>query len=285
MSVKLSKILTKICIYVVLVLFAIIMAFPIVYTFLSSFKSNMEFMVSPDSVIPKEFTLENYKTLFNSMDFDLPLYLANSAYYTIIGVLFSLLNAVLGAYVFSRGEFPFKKGLFALYGSLIFITVGSISIYPTFDVLQFFSIPRTLNGLLIVKLFSVPVVFIFLIKGYIDSIPKEIDEAAEIDGCGFVKILFSIILPLLKPILATVTILSFNGLWNEYLMPAIFTLTKPEQRTLMVALIDMKNSSEGSTSWTLMLAVSAIAILPVLLTFVLCNKYYVKGLSEGAIKG
>ena len=85
--------------------------------------------------------------------------------------------------------------------------------------------------------------------------------------------------------MATVTILSFNGLWNEYLMPAIFTLTKPEQRTLMVALIDMKNSSEGSTSWTLMLAVSAIAILPVLLTFVLCNKYYVKGLSEGAIKG
>ena len=245
----------------------------------------MEFMVSPDSVIPKEFTLENYKMLFNSMDFDLPLYLINSAYYTIIGVLFSLLNAVLGAYVFSRGEFPFKKGLFALYGSLIFITVGSISIYPTFDVLQFFCIPRTLNGLLIVKLFSVPVVFIFLIKGYIDSIPKEIDEAAKIDGCGFIKILFSIILPLLKPILATVTILSFNGLWNEYLMPAIFTLTKPEQRTLMVALIDMKNSSEGSTSWTLMLAVSAIAILPVLLTFVLCNKYYVKGLSEGAIKG
>lgn len=285
MSVKLSKRLTKICIYIVLVLFAIIMAFPIVYTFLSSFKSNMEFMVSPDSVIPKEFTLENYRMLFSSMDFDLPLYLMNSTYYTIIGVLFSLLNAVLGAYVFSRGEFPFKKGLFALYGSLIFITVGSISIYPTFDVLQFFNIPRTLVGLLIVKLFSVPVVFIFLIKGYIDSIPKEIDEAAKIDGCGFIKILFSIILPLLKPILATVTILSFNGLWNEYLMPAIFTLTKPEQRTLMVALIDMKNSSEGSTSWTLMLAVSAIAILPVLLTFVLCNKYYVKGLSEGAIKG
>ena len=285
MSVKLSKILTKTCIYVVLVLFAIIMAFPIVYTFLSSFKSNMEFMVSPESVIPKEFTLENYKILFNSIEFNLPLYITNSAYYTIIGVFFSLLNAVLGAYVFSRGEFPFKKGLFALYGSLIFITVGSISIYPTFDVLQFFNIPRTLNGLLIVKLFSVPVVFIFLIKGYIDSIPNEIDEAAEIDGCGFVKILFSIILPLLKPILATVTILSFNGLWNEYLMPAIFTLTKPEQRTLMVALIDMKNLSEGSTSWTLMLAVSAIAILPVLLTFVLCNKYYVKGLSEGAIKG
>ncbi len=285
MSVKLSKRLTKICIYIVLVLFAIIMAFPIVYTFLSSFKSNMEFMVSPDSVIPKEFTLENYRMLFSSMDFDLPLYLMNSTYYTIIGVLFSLLNAVLGAYVFSRGEFLFKKGLFALYGSLIFITVGSISIYPTFDVLQFFNIPRTLVGLLIVKLFSVPVVFIFLIKGYIDSIPKEIDEAAKIDGCGFIKILFSIILPLLKPILATVTILSFNGLWNEYLMPAIFTLTKPEQRTLMVALIDMKNSSEGSTSWTLMLAVSAIAILPVLLTFVLCNKYYVKGLSEGAIKG
>lgn len=285
MSVKLSNLITKTTIYIILTVFAVIMIFPVVYTFLSSFKSNMEFMVNPAGVIPEEFTLENYRRMFTAVDFDLPLYLWNSAYYTIIGVILTLLNAIIGAYVFSRGDFPFKKGLFALYGSLIFITVGSISIYPTFEVLQFFDIPRTLDGLLVVKLFSIPVVYIFLIKGYIDSLPRELDEAAKIDGCGFLRILFSIIMPLLKPIIATVIILSFNGLWNEYLMPAIFTLTKPENRTLMVALIDMKNSSEGSTSWTLMLAASAIAILPVLLTFILCNKYYVKGLSEGAIKG
>jgi len=165
MSVKLSNFITKITIYIILTAFAVIMIFPVVYTFLSSFKSNMEFMVNPAGVIPKEFTLENYKRMFTAVDFNLPLYLWNSAYYTIIGVILTLLNAIIGAYVFSRGDFPFKNGLFALYGSLIFITVGSISIYPTFEVLQFFDIPRTLDGLLVVKLFSIPVVYIFLIKG------------------------------------------------------------------------------------------------------------------------
>ena len=245
----------------------------------------MEFLAHPANVFPKEFTLENYKNMFDSSMFNLPLLFGNSTYYTVICVFVTLLNAVVGAYVFSRGDFPLKKALFAMYSSLIFISVGSISIYPTFDVLEFFNMPKSLNGLIIVKLFSIPVVSIFLVKGYIDFLPKELDEAAEIDGCGFIAILFIILMPLLKPIIATVIILSFKGIWNEYLMPAIFTLAKPEQKTIMVALIDMKNSSEGATSWALMLAASSVALLPILITFVCCNKYFVKGLSEGAIKG
>lgn len=285
MSVKLVERITKIFIYTILVLFALIMIFPVIYTFLSSFKSNMEFMANPANFIPEKFTLENYLNMFDSMQFDLPKLFWNSTYYTAICVAISVVSGLVGAYVFSRGEFPFKKALFAIYGSLIFISVGSISIYPTFDVLNWFNVPRSLTGLIAVKLFSIPVVYIFLIKGYIDSLPRELDEAAEIDGCGFIGILFKIIFPLLKPILATVIILAFKGTWNEYLMPAIFTLTKPEQKTLMVALIDLKNSSEGATSWTLMLAASTVALLPVLIVFVSCNKYFVQGLSEGAVKG
>lgn len=272
-------------IYALLIIFAIIMIFPVIYTFLSSFKSNMEFMANPENFIPETFTFENYVNMMNSMQFNMPKLFWNSTYYTCICVLVTIVNALIGAYVFSRGEFPCKNLLYGLYCSLIFITVGSISIYPTFDVLQWFKIPRSLTGLMAVKLFTVPVVFIFLIKGYIDSLPKELDEAAEIDGCGFVGILFKIIFPLLKPILATVLILAFNGSWNEYLMPAVFTLTNPAQKTIMVALIDLKTSSEGATSWTLMLAASTVALLPILIVFVCCNKYFVQGLSEGAIKG
>lgn len=272
-------------IYLVLMLFVFIMMFPFLYLFLSSFKSNIEFMSNPGKLLPESFSMDNYKSIFNSVGFDLPLLLKNSIYYTVVCVIINILSALVGAYVFARGEFPLKKTIFAVYCSLMFITVGSISIYPTFDVLEWLNVPRSINGLIFTKVFGIPITFTFLVKGYIESLPIELDQAAEIDGCGFVGIFFKIILPLLKPIIATVVILSFKNTWNDYLMPAIFTLARPEQKTLMVALIDLKSSSEGANSWNLMLAASVIAVLPVIITFIFANKYFVQGLSDGAVKG
>lgn len=94
-----------------------------------------------------------------------------------------------------------------------------------------------------------------------------------------------VILPLLKPILATVAILSFNSSWNDYLMPNIFTLTNPMQRTLIVGLMALKSSGESASAWNLMLAGATIALIPILVVFAFLNKYFVKGIANGAVKG
>ena len=134
-------------------------------------------------------------------------------------------------------------------------------------------------------LFSIPVVNIYLIRGFIDALPKELDESARIDGCSFAGTFFRIIMPLLKPVLATIGILTFNTSWNDYITPNIFTATKPEQQTLIVGLMALKNSDGAATNWNLMLAGSVIALIPVLVAYAFGNQYFVSGLASGAVKG
>ena len=125
----------------------------------------------------------------------------------------------------------------------------------------------------------------YLVKGYVDTLPYELNEAAKIDGASFPRIFFTIMLPLIVPIMATIGILAFNGSWNNYLMPTVFTLTRPKQRTLIVGLMALKNSAGAATQWDLMLAGSVIALIPVLCAYIFANKYFVSGLAAGAVKG
>ena len=125
----------------------------------------------------------------------------------------------------------------------------------------------------------------YLVRSFVGSLPREMDESAKIDGCSFTGIFFRIILPLLKPVMATIAVLTFNYSWNSYLMPAMFTLTRPEQQTLIVGIMALKNSGQGASQWNLMLAGTVIALVPVLFVFAIANRYFVSGLADGAVKG
>lgn len=271
--------------YIVLIAALLITLFPVVYTLLSSFKSNMEIMTDPARIIPREFSLENYIKAWTSEEFNVPRMLVNSLYYTIINMTIILLISSMAGYVFSRGDFPGKKIVFGCFISLMFIHGTSISIYPQFEVLNALHIGKGLNGLLFMNLFAIPITNIYLVRGFVDTLPRELDEAAAMDGCGFFGTFIRIILPMLKPVLATIGILAFNGSWNAYLMPAIFTTTKPEQQTLMVGLMALKSSSGAATNWALMMAGSIIALFPVLIAYGFGNKYFVDGIAAGAVKG
>lgn len=271
--------------YVILTAVLIVVLFPLLYTVLASFKSNIDIMTDSGSIIPKNPTFDNYIQAWKSPDFNVGRLLWNSTYYTVINVLVSTTVAAMGGYVFSRGRFPFKKTIFACFTSLLFVKMGGIGVYATFKVLNIVHLTRSLWALIVVHLFSVPIVHIYLVKGYVDALPYAVDEAAKIDGCNFFWIFYHVTAPLLKPIIATISILTFKASWNEYLMPTIFTLTEPRQRTLMVGLMAMKNSGAAATSWNLMLAGSAMALIPVLIVYGICNKYFVKGLAAGAVKG
>ena len=284
-SSKTSRIISGTVMYIILVTVALISLFPIIYVIAASFKTNAEIMAHPEAVFPMQPTIDNYKTALGSGDFNIPRMFLNSTYYTVVCVTVVILLASMGGYVFERGEFRGKKTLFIMFSALMFINIGSITIYPLFDVLNIIHLSSSLNGLVVMKIFGINIIQIYLVKGFVSSIPKALDESAEIDGCGFFQTFLYIIFPMLKPIIATIGILAFQGSWNEYLMPTLFTLTRPEQRTLIVGVLALKTSGESASSWNLMLAGTTVALIPVLIAYSFGNKYFVKGIASGAVKG
>ena len=271
--------------YLFLIAIALVTAFPLIYAVGASFKPLAELFAEADKVLPINPTFDNYMDIFNSEVIDFKKMTFNSTYYTLCCVLIILFASSVNAYVFERGHFPGRNILFVVFSSLMFINMGSITVYPLFDILNVIHLNKSLVGLILIKALGIPIVNIVLIRSYISTLPKELDEAAKIDGCGFIQIFFRIILPLLKPILATVGILAFNGSWNEYLMPTIFTISNPSQQTLMVGINALKSSGESASNWSVMLAAAVVAIVPVMIAYVICNKHFVKGLSAGAVKG
>ena len=125
----------------------------------------------------------------------------------------------------------------------------------------------------------------FMCMGYVNSVPRELDEAARIDGCGFFRIYWNIILSMLKPVMATIAILSFRQGWNEYIMPMVFTMTNPKLRPLTVGVNLLKNAGDGAAAWNIMFAGATIAIIPILIVFCCFSRFFMGGLTAGAVKG
>lgn len=270
--------------YLFLITLAIVTVFPLIYTFLGSMKSSVELLVDQGKLFPKTINFTNYVSVLKTDKFDFGKMLFNSIYYTFFNVFVVIMSSSMAAYAFVKGEFPYKKIIFACFTALLFVKTGGMEIYPKFEILNAIGLNSGLIALMFLNLFGIPIVQIYLVMGYIQSLPKGMDEAAEIDGCGFIGIFFRIILPLLKPILATIGILSFQSSWNDYLMPTIFTVNKPRQQTLIVGLMSLKNSTGAATDWGILLAGTVLALLPVLAAYAVGNKYFVSGLAAGAVK-
>lgn len=271
--------------YAILIFVFLVTVFPIFYIVMSSFKVNTDILAYPEKLITENMSFNNYIRAWNSPQFQVKYLIWNSLYYTLGMVLITLSLSSMAGYVFARGHFHGKKIIFACFTALMFIQTGGIGIYATFEILNVLHIPQALPSLLLIGLFGVPTVNIYLVKGYVETLPYELNEAAKIDGASFPRIFFTIMLPLIVPIMATIGVLAFNGSWNNYLMPTIFTLTRPKQRTLIVGLMALKNSAGAATQWDLMLAGSVIALIPVLFAYIFANKYFVSGLAAGAVKG
>lgn len=284
-SMKMSRIISITVIYAIFVIISIITLFPIVYTIVSSFKSNMEIMAYPDRFWVEKPTFDNYIQAWNSDNFQVGRMFFNSMWFTVLSVIISLFISTVSGYVYERGNFKLKKPLYALFLSLMFISLGSITIYPKFEILSHLRLNKSLFGLLFMNCFAMPIVHVVLVRSFIATLPKELDESALIDGCSFTGIFFKIILPLLKPIVATLGVLSFQSSWNNYLMPTLFTMSNPKQQTLIVGIVALKNSGEGASSWNLMFAGTVIALLPVLIVYAIGNKYFTDGITAGAVKG
>lgn len=280
---KLKKISIHTLMYAFLIACTLFALFPIIYLFLASFKSNAEILTSGARLIPETFVFENYSMAWNLANFKQLTF--NSVVMTFFIVVGSILTTTTLAYVLQRGNFKGKKFLYGLFLSTMFISLGTSSLFPQLQVAKTLGINGSLLGVVIIRVLGINVTQLFIAMSFMATIPFEIDEAAKIDGCGFLRVFYKIIFPLLKPLIATSGLLSFRAAWNDYMLPMIFTLTHPEKAPLIVGVVSLRNTGEAASSWNLMLAGTTIAIVPMLVVYLFLNRYFIEGLTSGAVKG
>lgn len=268
--------------YLFLTVLLLLVLYPFLYAFMCSFKDTSEILTS-GKFLPSKIDFSSYKKAWTIANFSK--YTWNSVWYSALNVIIALYTSAICGYVFARGEFRGKNVIFALFTSLMFITLGTSSLYPQLEILKKLHLNNTLFGLVVIHFFGIKITNVFLVRGFVNSLPKELDEAAAIDGCSYIGTFFKIILPLLKPIMATVGIFAFTSSWNDYLMPMIVTLANPAQRTLPVGMIALKGSSEAAVAWNLVLAGGMISALPMISVYLIFNRFFIKGLTSGAVKG
>lgn len=256
---------------------------PVVYVFFGSFKTTQEILAGKGGLLPERFIIENYIQAWEMADFKT--YTWNSLYYSFFVVIANVMTSTMGGYVFARGNFPGKKLVFGILTSTMFICMGTISIYPTLQVAKAMHISNSLWGVIIVRIFGINVSYMYITKGFVNTIPKELDESAKIDGCGFFQNYVRVIFPLLKPVVASIAILSFRSAWNDYLLPMVFTMANTKNATLSVGLVALKGQSDAAASWNLILAGAMISIVPIVIVYLIFNRYFTSGITAGAVKG
>ena len=267
----------------VLSFFFVFVIFPIFYTFMGSFKSNQELLTSGSTIIPRQFVLDNYKQAWNLANFER--YTMNSIHMSFFIVIGTIITSTVAGYCFERGRFRGKNTIFAIVVSSMFVSLGSLTLYPTVMIAKWFGINKSLWGVILIRVLGMNVTNLFITRTYIRTLSTEIDDAARIDGCSFFSTFVYIIFPLLKPLIATIAILEFRHSWNDYMMPMVFTMSKPERMPLVVGVISLKSSGEAASSWNLMLAGTAISMIPMILVYIIFNRYFIAGMTAGAVKG
>ena len=263
---------------VVLALICAIWVYPLVWMIAASLKPNSELFSNP-GLIPNDPTFENYVRAWTEAN--IQRYFFNTLFVAVGSVVITTISAALMGYVLGRRPLPGKWFLMGLMVFTLFIPQG-YTIIPVFELLSDLGLGQSLWGLTLATCGHSIVIFTLLFAGYFAQMPKELEEAARMDGVGPVKTFWYVMLPLSKPIVVTVVVLQTLQAWNDFLLPLVITLANPAMRTLSVGIYSFKG--ENFVDWGGMTSASAIAIVPVIILFLLLQRYFIDGLA-GAVKG
>ena len=265
--------LSRIVIWIVLIM----VLFPALWIVMASFSKGDSFFMT--SLVPKQLSVENYVSLFRETDF--ALWVFNSLKLCLIVAVIQLVLTSLSAYAFSRLRFPGRtKGLMALLVLQVF--PNSMALAGYYVLIYKFGL--TDNFLAIILVLAAGSAFnIWLLKSYMDGIPKELDEAAFVDGAGHFTTFFRIVLPLATPELVVIFLFSFIGTYSEYVISSVF-LQSPGNFTLAIGLQSFI-TNQFAAHWTLFAAAAVLASLPIMLIFMMLQKYIQNGLTAGGVKG
>ena len=263
-------------------LLGFLMIYPILWLFASSLKGADEIWTNVTSLIPKQLKFENYVNGwkgFGGITFGT--FFKNSFIYAGGATIAQVSSSALVAFAFSRIRFVGRKFWFMVM-LLTIMLPQQVLLIPQYIIFSKLGWLNSFKPLLIPRFFGHPF-FVFLMVQFIRGIPKELDDAAEIDGCNKAGLFFRIILPLIQPALITAGIFSFYWTWAEFLVPLIY-LNDPKLYTVSMALRTFADPS-GQTDWGAIFAMSSLSLVPVFFIFVACQKYIIEGISTSGLKG
>lgn len=253
---------------------------PILYALSVSFNGSNSLLSSDFSFIPKNFTLANYRSVFFGEN--ITTWFQNTIFLAIVTVTLSLAAAVPAAYCFSRRRFPGRKTILKCL-VLLNSFPAILSMFAIYRLLRPMGLVNTRTGLILVYTGTMAVFSLWNTKGYFDTIPAEIEEAARIDGASDLQVVLKIVMPLAKPSIITTALQVLIYVWNEYIYATTF-LTGEGKYTLAAGLNSLQ-ATEMTGSWPVFAAASITVSIPVLIIFFLCQKYMTSGLTAGGVKG
>lgn len=252
--------------------------YPLLWMVAASFKDNSELFANT-GFFPQSPTFDNYVRAWR--DANMSRYFFNTLFVTVTSVVIVSVSSAMMGYVLGRRQFPGRKAAFALMIFTLFVPQG-YTIIPVFELLTTLGLSQSLWGLVIATSGGSFVIFVLLFAGYFSQMPNELEEAAKMDGVGFVKTFLFVMLPLARPIVVTVVVLQTLHAWNDFLLPLVVTLANPAIRTLSVGVYAFKG--ENYIDWGGMTAAATITIVPIVLLFLFLQRYFIDGLA-GAVKG
>lgn len=265
--------------YVILAVMIVIAVFPAIWMLSTSIKSPLELFDNPPEIIPNQPTFDNYVSVLQNSKMYSAFF--NSVIITVSVVLLTLFLSVLAGYGFARFRF---RGSGVLKIALLFgqMIPSVVLIIPLYAMFAKFGMLDTRSSLVIADMALTIPMGVIMLSAFLATVPKELEEAAKIDGCNGFEALFRVVLPVAKPGLISVAIYTFIHAWEEFLF-ALNLTTSTKSRTLPIAISMF--SGEFSVDWGATMAAATVVAMPVLLLFLLCNRYFVQGLAEGAVKG
>lgn len=268
----------KVVVYVILIILALVMIIPFLWMLSASIKSDREvFLMNPFVFIPENPKWSNYSDIWTKIPFGK--FVLNTTYLTIVVTLLQLLTSSFAAYSFAKLNFRHKNGLFLAYIATIAMP-WQVYMVPQFIMMRSMGLNDKLLAMICLQAFSA--FGVFMMKQFYEGIPDDLCEAARIDGMSEYRIYASIMLPLSKPALSTLTIFTFVATWNDYLGPLIY-LKSPEKKTIQLGL--KMFISQYSSDYGLIMAGSVISLIPVIIVFLVFQRYFVEGVASTGLKG
>ena len=284
--------LYKFFIYFVLIALAVSIVVPVAWVFMASIKENSEFYVNPWT-LPLGFHWENFVNAWNAAK--MGDYMINSVIVTALALVILLVTALPAAYALARFQFKGSKFINLAFMGGLFINVNYI-VVPIFLMLRDGNNWMMINfgqGLLLNNLFVLAVVYaatalpftIYLLSGYFVTLPHDFEEAAYIDGAGFVKTMVTIIFPMAKPSIITVILFNFLSFWNEYIISMTLMNGMDAPKTLPVGLLNLMQAQQSAAQYGMMYAGLVMVMLPTLILYICVQKQLTQGMTVGGIKG
>jgi multiple sugar transport system permease protein len=263
--------------YIILILGVVVSLFPYFLALVTSLKEPDQIFSSSAWSLPNPVTFQNFVDVVVKYNF--LAYVWHTLIYAVILTIGQLIFSTLAAYAFARMEFPFREQIFWLYLATLMVP-AVVTLIPLFLILKTLGLVNTWPGLVLPYVLGTPF-GIFLMRQFFLTIPKDLENAARIDGAGTMQILFQVILPLSRPIMATLAIITFVQAWNSFLWPLIVTDTN-NMRVLTVGIAAFQ--SNYGTQWNLMMAATFIALGPLLILFFLFQKHIVRSIHLSGFK-